>query len=333
MKLKGKMNHSKTVVMMLHFITKSKSFLIFKYHSILLFIIFSKINDLSYIFLAESEKDSLHSFLENNLKSSQFDPIRPISSYHMGLHKWKRYLSCNSLHNRKPGANNVFLDSKFYSYLTNLYSRSQFFDSKFIVSELIENQTAISFILAFIHMEGFFMNCELEFSLSIILKAHIWSSKQLINGILPVIPTYVNENWRKMIENCLCFDTLSRPNYNEVFSELGASNYYADEMSRESIEEFKKIFSNSSDVKLDYSNKVSEISLEIEEQQDEVSSILIKLKEGAQAGDNASQFILTVAQFERLFGPSDYDECYKYSMQYILKNNHNYEIWGNMLKR
>lgn len=108
-KLKGKMNHSKTVVMMHHFITKSKSFLIFKYHSILLFIIFSKINDLSYIFLAEAEKDSLHSSLENNLKSSQFDPIRPNSSYHLGLNKWKRYLSYNSLHNRKPGTNNVLL--------------------------------------------------------------------------------------------------------------------------------------------------------------------------------------------------------------------------------
>lgn len=85
MKLKGKMNHSKTVVMMHHFITKSKGFLIFKYHSILLFIIFSRINDLSCIFLAEAQKDSLHSFLESNLKSSQFDPISPISSYHMGL--------------------------------------------------------------------------------------------------------------------------------------------------------------------------------------------------------------------------------------------------------
>lgn len=136
-----------------------------------------------------------------------------------------------------------------------------------------------------------------------------------------------------MIENCLFFDKLSRPNYNEIFSELGASKYYADEMSRESIEEFKKIFSNSSDVKLDYSNKVSEIILEAEEQQDEVSTILIKLKEGGQSGDNASQFILTVAQFERLFGPSDYDECYKYSVQCILKNNHNYEISEEMLKR
>lgn len=52
--------------------------------------------------------------------------------------------------------------------------------------------------------------------------------------------------------NCLCFDTLSRPSRNEVFSELGTSNYYADEMSRGSIEEFKKILSNSSDVKLDF---------------------------------------------------------------------------------
>lgn len=86
------------------------------------------------------------------------------------------------------------------------------------------------------------MSCELEFSLSIILKAHILFSKQLKIEILPVIPTCVNENWRKMIENCLCFDTLSRPSRNEVFSELGISNYYADEMSRESIEEFKKKF-------------------------------------------------------------------------------------------
>lgn len=82
-----------------------------------------------------------------------------------------------------------------------------------------------------------------------------------------------------------------------------------------------------------FSNEVSEISLETEEQQDEVSTILIKLKEGGQAGDNASQFILMVAQFERLFGPFYSDECYKYSLQCIWKINHNYEILGNILKR
>lgn len=57
-----------------------------KYPSIVPFIGFSKINFFGYIYLAEIQNSSLHSFLENNLKSSQFDPnFNDTFYYHMGL--------------------------------------------------------------------------------------------------------------------------------------------------------------------------------------------------------------------------------------------------------
>ena len=105
------------------------------------------------------------------------------------------------------------------------------------------------------------------------------------NGQLPLIPSYVNENWEKMIEKCLCMNSISRPNFDEIISELETDKYYTDDMDIESINEYKKIFSDSKNFMPNYSKDSSEISHE--KSQNKENLVLIKLREGANAGNFA----------------------------------------------
>lgn len=298
-----------------------------QYPSIIQFIGFSKKNNFGYIYLAEAQNGSLHSFLENNLKSNQFNPnfnntSKFIISY--GIAKSMHYLSYHKIMNRNLNSNNVLLDDRFYPFLTNFYEDVQLFnltESKFIAPEVIEGpQGCLPY--AGIYSYGMFLY---ELWTEIPPFNHIKSTNLVFKvaqeGHLPLIPSYVNVNIRKLIENCLSLNPLSRPNFDEIISEFETDKYYTDDMDKTAIEEYKKIFSHPSDFKFKYSNKVSENESKTEQLQDKENPILIKLKEASQAGDNASQFILAVAQFEGLFGHPDYDESFKYSMMYIKKNN------------
>lgn len=295
-----------------------------QYPSIVPFIGFSKENGFGHIYMAEVQNGSLHSFLKNNLKSCELDPnfnntSKFIISY--GIAKSMEYLSNFQIMNRNLNSSNVLLDDKFYPFLTNFYTSPQKFDikeSRFIAPEVNEGPEGC-LPEAGVYSYGMLLY---ELWTEIPPFSHIKSANLVIeaikNGNFPMIPSFLNENWKKLIEKCLCINPISRPNFNEIVSELETDKYYTDDMDRSAIEEYKKIFSKSSVFMPNFSNNEKP---KTEHEKDKENPILIKLKEGASSGDVASQFILAVAQFEGVFGHPDYDESFKYSMMYIKSND------------
>lgn len=287
----------------------------YKYPSIVPFIGFSTKNNFGYIYLAEVQNGSLHSFIQTNQFNPNFNSTTKfIISY--GIAKAMHHLSKSGIINLNLTTNNVLLDDKYYPFLTNFYSRPQKFDntdSKFIAPEMIEGPLG-SGIYADSYSYGMVLY---ELWTEVPAFVHIKSSNLIISAVQnkerPLIPSYLNENWRKLIESCWNPFRDSRPDFDRIVSELETDKYITDDMDREKIDEYKKIFSKP----MSDESYMPNFGSKTEQKQDEENHVLIKLRKAAQAGDAASQFILAVGQFDGIFGHPSYDESLEYSMKYI----------------